>query len=45
MFPTKRLNPVAGTQEINDFLIEQPLFPTKRLNPVAGTIFEQVART
>ena len=37
-FPTKRLNPVAGTR---DKLLELDLyvwFPTKRLNPVAGTL-------
>ena len=38
MFPTKRLNPVAGTKEhfLNNKQAKQ--FPTKRLNPVAGTL-------
>ena len=36
-FPTKRLNPVAGTPV--DFKHDgvEHGFPTKRLNPVAGT--------
>ena len=37
-FPTKRLNPVAGT--ITTFIVsgvKLSKFPTKRLNPVAGT--------
>ena len=42
MFPTKRLNPVAGTgcEELADWLkAEGYSFPTKRLNPVAGTFY------
>ena len=36
-FPTKRLNPVAGTCEYAYAYATINLFPTKRLNPVAGT--------
>ena len=38
MFPTKRLNPVAGTRfERRMEVLKSEVFPTKRLNPVAGT--------
>ena len=39
MFPTKRLNPVAGTLNPTFDMPEWYQFPTKRLNPVAGTLF------
>ena len=41
LFPTKRLNPVAGTSEPERskcFKKLEQMFPTKRLNPVAGTL-------
>ena len=37
MFPTKRLNPVAGTKRVGLSRNSGRQFPTKRLNPVAGT--------
>ena len=37
LFPTKRLNPVAGTTGDSAWHPEKCMFPTKRLNPVAGT--------
>ena len=37
MFPTERLNPVAGTSNDETKVSIRFEFPTKRLNPVAGT--------
>ena len=37
LFPTKRLNPVAGTKAKYEARGYYSMFPTKRLNPVAGT--------